>query len=207
MKGFYEPFHAQIEAAADLSREETHGVRELGTDPQTGRPVSVRFGRYGAFAQIGHKDDEEKPIFASLRDGQDIETIALEEALDLFKMPRIVGESDAFGIVKANYGRFGPYIQYGQKYVSLKADTPEEITLEKAQILIAAKEKADAERIIKTFENSAIQILNGRFGPYIWNGKKKGKGQKNITIKKIFGDKNPADLSLEECEKAIAARW
>jgi DNA topoisomerase-1 len=121
-------------------------------------------------------------------------------------MPRTVGETDNFGTIKANYGRFGPYIQYGKKYVSLKEDTPEEVTLEKALELIAAKEKFDAERIIKTFDDSEIQVLNGRFGPYIWNGKKKGKGQKNITIKKVFGDKDPADLTLEECKKAVSGK-
>ncbi len=206
VKNFYEPFHQKIEDAADISREETHGMRELGTDPKSGKPVSVRFGRYGAFAQIGHKDDEEKPVFASLRGSLDIESITLNEALELFNMPRTVGETDNFGTIKANYGRFGPYIQYGKKYVSLKEDTPEEVTLEKALELIAAKEKFDAERIIKTFDDSEIQVLNGRFGPYIWNGKKKGKGQKNITIKKVFGDKDPADLTLEECKKAVSGK-
>lgn len=206
VKNFYTPFHQKIEDAADISREETHGMRELGTDLKSGKPVSVRFGRYGAFAQIGHKDDEDKPIFASLRGSLDIESITLDEALELFNMPRTVGETDDFGIIKANYGRFGPYIQYGKKYVSLKEDTPEEVSLEKALELIAAKEKFDAERIIKTFNDSDIQVLNGRFGPYIWNGKKKGKGQKNITIKKVFGDKDPADLTLEECKKAVSGK-
>ncbi len=204
VRNFYEPFHAKIEAATGISREETHGVRELGTDPKTDKPVSVRFGRYGAFAQIGHKDDENKPVFASLRGSLDIETITLNEALELFNMPRIVGETDDFGVIKANYGRFGPYIQYGKKYLSLKEHTPEEISLETALELIVEKEKFDAKRIIKTFDGSEIQVLNGRFGPYIWNGKRKGKGQKNITITKVFGDKEPNDLSLEECKKAIA---
>ena len=206
VKNFYEPFHAQIEAAADISREETHGMRELGEDPKSGKPVSVRFGRYGAFAQIGHKDDEDKPTFAALRGVLDIETITLEEALELFNMPRTVGETDDFGLIKANYGRFGPYIQYGKKYESLKEHTPEDVDLATALELIAAKEKFDAERIIKIFDDSEIQVLNGRFGPYIWNGKKRGKGQKNITIKKIFGDKEPADLTLEECKKAISGK-
>ena len=206
VKDFYEPFHQQIELAKDISREETHGMRELGVDPKSGKPVSVRFGRYGAFAQIGHKDDEEKPTFASLRTGHDIESINLDEALDLFNMPRTVGETEDGQTIKANYGRFGPYIQYGKKYVSLKEDTPEEVTLETALVLIAAKEKYDAERIIKTFEDSEIQVLNGRFGPYIWNGKKRGKGQKNITISKLFGDKEPSELTLEECKKAISGK-
>ena len=206
VKDFYTPFHEQIEVAKDISRDETHGKRVLGHDSKSGKPVSVRFGRYGAFAQIGQQDDEEKPTFASLRRGQDIENITLEEALELFNMPRNVGETADGTKVKANYGRFGPYVQYGNKYVSLKEHTPEEVTIEDALLLIAAKEKFDAERIIKKFDDSEIQILNGRFGPYIWNGKKRGKGQKNITIKKLFGDKDPSELSLEECVKAISGK-
>ena len=203
IRDFYEPFHTQIERAKDISRDETHGKRDLGEDPVSGKPVSVRFGRYGAFAQIGHQEDEEKPTFASLRTGQDIENITLAEAIELFKMPRKVGETSDGETIKANYGRFGPYVQYGKKYVSLKEISPEEVTLEEALELIAVKEKLDAERIIKVFEGSEIQVLNGRFGPYIWNGKKRGKGQKNVTVLKVFGDKAPADLTLEECKKAI----
>ena len=206
VRNFYDPFHEQIELAKDVSRDETHGKRELGEDPATGKTVSVRFGRYGPFAQIGHQDDEEKPTFASLRKGQDIEAITLIEALELFKMPRTLGETDDGETVKANYGRFGPYIQYGKKYASLKDVSPEEVTLETALELIAAKEKFDAERIIKVFDDSDIQILNGRFGPYIWNGKKRGKGQKNVTVEKVFGDKAPIDLTLEECKKAIEGK-
>jgi len=206
IRNFYEPFHEQIELAKDISRDETHGKRDLGEDPVSGKPVSVRFGRYGAYAQIGTQDDEEKPTFASLRTGQDIENISLDEAIELFKMPRTVGETDGGEVIKANYGRFGPYIQYGKKYVSLKEVSPEEVSLETALELIAAKEKYDAERIIKVFEDSEIQVLNGRFGPYIWNGKKRGKGQKNVTVQKVFGDKEPADLSLEECKKAIEGK-
>ncbi len=206
IRNFYEPFHEQIELAKDISRDETHGKRDLGEDPASGKPVSVRFGRYGAYAQIGTQDDEEKPTFASLRTGQDIEKISLAEALELFKMPRTVGETVNGEVIKANYGRFGPYIQYGKKYVSLKDVSPEEVSLETALELIAAKEKLDAERIIKVFEDSEIQVLNGRFGPYIWNGKKRGKGQKNVTVQKVFGDKEPADLTLEECKKAIEGK-
>ena len=206
IRNFYDPFHKQIELAKDISRDETHGKRDLGEDPVSGKNVSVRFGRYGAFAQIGHKDDEEKPTFASLRTGQDIENITLAEAIELFKMPRTIGETDDGEIIKANYGRFGPYIQYGKKYVSLKEVSPEEVTLETALELIIAKEKFDAERIIKVFDDSDIQVLNGRFGPYIWNGKKRGKGQKNVTVQKVFGDKAPIDLTLEECKKAIEGK-
>ena len=206
IRDFYDPFHKQIELAKDISRDETHGKRDLGEDPASGKNVSVRFGRYGAFAQIGHQDDEEKPTFASLRTGQDIENITLAEAIELFKMPRTIGETEDGEIIKANYGRFGPYIQYGKKYVSLKEVSPEEVTLETALELIIAKEKFNAERLIKAFDDSDIQVLNGRFGPYIWNGKKRGKGQKNVTVQKVFGDKAPIDLTLEECKKAIEGK-
>ena len=206
IRDFYDPFHKQIELAKDISRDETHGKRDLGEDPVSGKNVSVRFGRYGAFAQIGHQDDEEKPTFASLRTGQDIENITLAEAIELFKMPRTIGETEDGEIIKANYGRFGPYIQYGKKYVSLKEVSPEEVTLENALELIIAKENFDAERLIKAFDDSNIQVLNGRFGPYIWNGKKRGKGQKNVTVQKVFGDKAPIDLTLEECKKAIEGK-
>ena len=203
IKEFYTPFHKQVSSAKALSREQTHQAKMLGNDPKTGRPVSTRLGRYGAFVQIGNKDDAEKPLFASLKAGQNIETITLEVALELFKMPRIVGKTKDDKTIKANYGRFGSYIQYGTKYVSLGKHSPEKVTLETARELIAEKEAKDAKRIIKTFTNSDIQVLNGRFGPYISNGKKKGKGQKNITIKKVLGDVNPADLSLKDCESAL----
>jgi DNA topoisomerase-1 len=204
---FYKVFHAKIEKSEEISREEAHNTRVLGNDPKTGKPISVRFGRYGPFAQIGDKDDEQAPVFASLKPHQDTETITLEEALELFKMPRVVGEHPEFGVIKANYGRFGPYIQYGKKYVSLKEISPEEVSLDEALVLIAAKEEFDAQRVIKTFEESEIEVLNGRFGPYIWNGKKRGKGQKNITIKKIFGEtQDPKTLTLKQCQDAISGK-
>jgi DNA topoisomerase-1 len=204
---FYKVFHTKIEKSEEISREEAHNTRVLGNDPKTGKPISVRFGRYGPFAQIGDKDDEQAPVFASLKPHQDTETITLDEALELFKMPRVVGEHPEFGVIKANYGRFGPYIQYGKKYVSLKEISPEEVSLDEALVLIAAKEEFDAQRVIKTFEESEIEVLNGRFGPYIWNGKKRGKGQKNITIKKIFGEtQDPKTLTLKQCQDAISGK-
>lgn len=206
VKEFYKDFHPKIGEALEAPREETHNERELGIDSESGKLITVRFGRYGAFAQIGSRDDEEKPKFASLKKQQNIETITLEEVLELFKMPRVVGETNNGETIRANYGRFGPYLHYGKKYVSLKDISPETVTLEEALELITQKEKFDAERIIKTFKDSDIQILNGRFGPYIWNGLKKGKGQKNITIKKIFADKDPKTLTLNECKKAISGK-
>jgi DNA topoisomerase-1 len=189
-----------------LSREETQQARDLGKDPKTGKPISVKFGRYGAYAQIGDKEDEEKPTFAPLKKDQSIETITLEQVIELFKLPRLVGKTKDGEVIKANYGRFGPYVQYGKKFVSLKETIPEDVTLEEALILIAAKEKADAERVIQTFEGSDIQVLNGRYGPYIWNGLKKGKGQKNITIKKVFGDLEPKELTLQQCKDAVSGK-
>lgn len=206
IREFYDPFHEQINSVKDLSRDDIHNKRELGVDPSSGRIITASFGRYGAYVQIGNKEDEEKPKFASLKDNQNIDNITIEEALELFKMPRKVGKTADGEIIKANYGPFGPYIQYGKNYVSLKEISPEDIDLQNALELIAAKKKADAERLIKSFEGSDIQILNGRFGAYIWNGKKRGKGQKNITIKKFFGDKAPAELTLEDCEKAISGK-
>lgn len=203
---FYQPFHEKITQAADIPREELNHSRLIGTDPKSGKPITVRLGRYGPFAQIGDKEDEEKPTFASLKKDQHLDKITLEEALELFKMPRVVGENEEFGIIKANYGRFGPYVQYGKKYVSLKEISPEEVDLATALELIAAKEAFDATRVIQTFKDSGIEVLNGRFGPYIWNGKKRGKGQKNITVKKVFGTKDPKDLSLKECENAISGK-
>jgi DNA topoisomerase-1 len=207
LEKFYKEFHPKIELAMELSRDEIHKVRELGIDPKSSKPITARFGKYGAYVQIGNKEDEEKPTFSAIRGELSIETITLDEALELFKMPRTVGEDEKFGKIKANYGRFGPYIQYGKKYVSLKEVTPEKVSLQEALELIVIKEELDAKRVIKTFDDSDIQVLNGRFGPYIWNGKKKGKGQKNITIKKIFGEKKkPIDLTLKQCEDAISGK-
>ena len=228
---FYEKFHPKIDKAMELSREEVNKVTKLGIDPKTNKPVTARFGRYGPYVQIGEKEDEEKPAIAGIRGELSIETITLDEALELFKMPRLVGEDEKFGKIKANYGRFGPYVEYSKKeasapaktktkskakakketlkkkYVSLKEISPEEVNLEQALELILIKEEFDAKRVIKTFEDSEIQVLNGRFGPYIWNGKKKGKGQKNITIKKIFGEKKePKELTLKQCEDAISGK-
>lgn len=179
--------------------------RELGVDPKTGLLTIVRIGRNGPVAQLGSKGDKKKPKYATIRKGSNIETITLEEALKLFELPRTLGEGVNSEVIRANYGRFGPYLQYGDKYVQLKDenDTPEGISLERALDLIAAKEKADAEKIIKVFEGSEIQILNSHRGPNIWNGIK-GKGKKNITIAKFFGDKKPGELTLSECKKAIS---
>ena len=172
------------------------GERALGVDAKTGKPIIARIGRFGPMVQIGEQDDEEKPRFASLTKGQNINSITLEEALDLFKMPRILGTYEDID-VKANIGRFGPYVQHQKMFVSIpKEEDVMNIGLERAIELIEAKRLADANRLIKKFdEDTDIQILNGRWGPYIKSGKK------NFKIPKDLED--PSKLSLEEVKHII----
>jgi DNA topoisomerase-1 len=190
---FYIPFHATVLAAADISRQEAAGARELGNDPKTGKPVIARLGRYGPMLQLGSADDEEKPRFAPLPAGRRLDEVTLEEALELFKLPRIVGQTKDGQDIKANLGRFGPYIQWGKTYASIKPDDPFTITLERALELIDAKEVADKEKFINQFD-SGIQVLNGRYGPYITDGKKNAK---------IPKDTDPAKLTEKECKELL----
>ena len=198
MKDFWKPFIEQVQDKEEnVSRSEVAQARVLGTDPKSGKEVSVRIGRYGPYAQIGTKDDEDKPKFAGLRPGQKLDSITIEEALELFKLPRILGETEEGEEVAASVGRFGPYIRYGSKFVSLKKeDDPYTVTLERALELVAEKKKADAEKQIKIFDEEGISILNGRYGPYVTDGKKNAK---------IPKDKEPAKLSLEESLELLAA--
>jgi DNA topoisomerase I len=195
---FWQPFQQLVEyTETSVTREQASQARVLGNDPKSGRPISVRMGRYGAFVQIGTKDDEEKPKFAGLRPGQKMDYITLDEALDLFKLPRELGETPDGEAVSANIGRFGPYVRYSNKFVSIRdEDDPYTITLERALELIEEKKQADANRIISAFDGSEVQVLNGRFGPYVTNGSKNAK---------IPKDKEPAKLTLEECEALLAA--
>ena len=196
LKDFWQPFKQLVDDKKEsVTKAEASSSRVLGTDPKTDKPVSVRYGPYGPFAQIGTKDDEEKPRFASLRPGQKIETISFEEAMDLFKLPRDLGNTPDGEAVSAGIGRFGPFIKYGKKYVSLKEDDPHEIDLERALIVIAEKKKADAERIISDFPEHNIQVLKGRYGPYITDGSKNAK---------IPKEQDPTTLTLEQCLELIA---
>jgi DNA topoisomerase-1 len=177
------------------SRPKPPARASLGVDPKSGKPVSVRLGRYGPFAQIGTKDDEEKPSFASLRPTQSLHTISLEEALELFKLPRALGEDNGEKVT-VGVGRFGPFAKRGSTYASLKPeDDPYTIELERALFLIREKEEIAANRIIKQFEGTSVQVLNGRFGPYISDGEMNGK---------IPKDREPASLTLEECQALLA---
>jgi len=196
MKNFWEKFEKQIkEKEETVSRSEAIQARELGTDPKTGSPVTVRIGRYGPFAQIGTKDDEDKPKFAGLLPGQKLDSITLEEALALFKLPREMGETEEGEEIVVSAGRFGPYIRYGSKFVSLKEDDPYTVALERCLELIAAKKIEDAEKQINIFEEEGISVLNGRYGPYVTDG------NKNVKVPK---DVEPADLTVEDCQKMIA---
>jgi len=197
IKKFYDPFHKKVEATIDQA-ERASGERVLGTDPKSGREILVRIGRFGPMAQIGRTDDEEKPKFASLLKTQSIETITLEDALVLFKLPRVIGSHNGKEISSA-IGRFGPYVKYENSFASIPKDSDEtvfSITLEQAIELIEAKLKFDREKSIKTFDDAPeIQVLNGRYGPYIKSGRK------NFKIPK---DKEPKDLTLEECKEIIS---
>jgi DNA topoisomerase-1 len=153
-------------------------------------------GRFGPFVQIGTKDDEEKPRFAGLRPGQKMDTINLADAMDLFQLPRTLGVTADGETMVTNVGRFGPYIKYGSKYVSLKEDDPYTVTHERGLEVIRLKQEADANRLILDFPDDGIQVLNGRYGPYITDKKKNAK---------IPKDREPKSLTLEECKALIAA--
>ncbi|WP_435103137.1 DNA topoisomerase I [Arhodomonas sp. AD133] len=196
LREFWNPFRERVEEKANVSRAEVMQARELGTDPKSGRPVQARLGRYGPFVQIGTRDDEEKPRFASLRQGQSIETITLDEALALFQLPRDLGETPEGEELQVNIGRFGPYVRFGSKFASLKKDDdPYTITRERALELVAEKKENEAKRTIKEFPEDGIRVLRGRFGPYITNGKKNAK---------IPKDREPAELTVDECRELIA---
>jgi len=196
---FYESFHKDVENTIQTADKAT-GERDLGVHPENGQKISVRIGRYGPFVQVGENasDDNKdyKPLYASLRTGQSIETISLEEALELFKLPKSVGEFEG-KVMKVAIGRFGPYISHNSAFVSLpKEIDPLDVTEEQAIELILAKRKKDAERLIKSFdEDPTVKILNGRWGPYIEFGKQNVKIPKDVT--------DPTTLTFEQC-KALA---
>src|SRR5690606_34106571 len=164
MEQFWKQFKATVdEKSESVDRSEATGARELGTDPKTGNPVSVRLGRYGPYAQLGTADDEEKPTCPSLRPGQSMHTITLDDAIDLFRLPRKLGESNGEE-VSVGIGRFGPFAKRGSVYASLKKeDDPYTIDLERAVFLVEEKEEIARNRIIKSFDGSDIQVLNGRY--------------------------------------------
>ena len=192
---FYKLFHPVVESALALRLEHKVGERVLGTDPKSGRPVSVKIGRFGPLVQIGTPEDTEKPLFASLLKGQSMSTITLEEALKLFDLPRTLGDFEGKTVV-VGIGRFGPYIRHVGKYVSLpKEFTPQGVSLEDAIILIQQKREQESQRLIKKFdEDDELELLNGRFGPYIAYKKKNYKLPKGSE---------PASLTFADCMKIV----
>ena len=193
---FYDVFHPEVERANEMRLEHKVGERVLGTDPASGKPVSVKIGRFGPVVQIGESTDEEKPRFASLRKDQSVFDITLEDALKLFELPRSLGEFEDADVSVA-VGRFGPYVKHAGKFVSLpKGVSPMEITLDEAVELIRAKREADSKKVVKLFEEDPeLQILNGRYGVYISYKKSNYKIPKTVT--------DPAALTIEECRKII----
>jgi len=200
LERFWQPLRERItEKEESVTREEAIQARYLGDDPKTGRPISARMGRYGPLVQMGTRDDEEKPRFAGLRPGQKLDTISLDEAIALFQLPRDLGTADEGEPMQASIGRFGPYVRFGDRFVSLRGDDdPYSITPERARELVREKKVADANRIINTFDGddgTRVQVLNGRYGPYITDG------SKNASVPK---DVEPASLTLERCRRILA---
>ena len=192
---FYKDFHKTIEESSSKKTERKAGERLLGNDPKTGKPVYVKIGRFGVVAQMGDATDNDKPTFASLKAEQSLETITLEEALDLFKLPRVLGNLDGKE-VKVAVGRFGPYIAYNGAFCSLpKTFDPLSVTLEEAEELLKAKQEAEANKVVKTFtEDPSMQLLNGRYGIYLCKDKTNYKLPKDCT---------PEALTYEDCVKII----
>ena len=205
LEKFYAPFHALIEQSGNIDRRTVGANREVGIDPKSGKPIIARFGRFGPMLQLGSSDDKaDKPQFAPLPKGAKIETVTLEQALRAFELPRLVGQTEDGQDIKANVSRFGPYIQIGKLYVSLKDIDPREVTQEQARELYAAKLKAEAEKNIADF-GGGIKVLNGRFGPYVTDGNKNAKIPKDTDPKTITRDQ-AVELLANAPQKRSARR-
>lgn len=190
---FYSNFHPLIEKSADVSRIETSQARELGVDPVTNKPILARYGRFGPMLQKGDTEGDEKPVFAPLPEGTTLMTVTFEDALEMFKLPRIVGTTEKGEPIKANIGRFGPYIQVGKLYVSIKPLDPLTISEEEAIKLYKEKLEQEAKKHIQQFD-SGISVINGPYGPYLTDGKK------NVRIPK---SQNPAQLTEAQCKEML----
>ncbi len=203
LKKFWSPFKETVDHIEEnVSRADVAQSRHIGTDEATGKPISVRMGPYGPFVQIGDKDDEDKPRFASLRPGQKMADITIDDVYFLLQLPRDLGETPEGEALSTNYGRFGPYVKYASKFVSINKEykdkdiDPYNITFEQAMELVKAKKEFDANKHIKNFPGTDIEVLNGRWGPYITDGLKNAK---------IPKDKEPTSLTQKECEELLAA--
>ena len=195
LEEFWLPFSELVENKEQtVSRDQVNKPRLLGKDPKTGKDVTVKLGKYGPFVQIGHRDDEEKPKFAGLRPGQKMGTIALEEALILFKLPRKLGQTPEGEPVQANIGRFGPYVKFGSKFASIRDADPYTITLDEALVFIEKKKEADAKALIREWTDEGIILKRGRWGPFVTDG------SRNVRIPKEMDAEN---LTLEDCLKLL----
>ena len=208
LTSFYTPFHELIAKSGGIDRSKVGANREVGIDPKSGKPIFARFGRFGPMLQLGSQEDTEKPQFAPLPKGAKIETVSLEQAIEAFKLPRLVGQTADGQDIRANVGRFGPFIQIGTKtkttkplYVSLKEDDPHTITLEKALELYEDKLKSEAEKNIADF-GDGVKVLNGRFGPYITDGTKNAKIPKDTDPKTITHEQAKQLLAEAPAKKA-----
>jgi len=201
LRAFYTPFHKMVEESAGVSRAEATQTRHIGDDPKSGLPIFARFGRFGPMLQKGEQSDDPKPSFAPLPTGSRIETVTLEQALEMFKLPRLVGETEDGKEIKANIGRFGPYIVVDKTFVSIKPHDPHTITLDEARQLYTDKVKIDAEKNIADF-GDGIKVLNGRFGPYITDGKKNAKIPKGTEPKDITHEQAKELLDKAPAKKA-----
>ena len=206
LKSFYEPFHELIVKSGGIDRSTVGASREIGNDPKTGKPIIARFGRFGPMLQLGDTEDKEnKPEFAPLPAGTRIETVTLEQALHAFKLPRLVGQTKEGLDIKANVGRFGPYIQVGKLFVSIRPEDPHTISLEKALELYEAKLKAEAEKNIADF-GDGVKVLNGRYGPYVTDGSKNAKIPKDTDPKTVTHEQAKELLAAAPAKKGRARR-
>ena len=205
LKHFYGPFHKLVEDSAGVSRAEVAQARVLGIDPKSKKPITARFGRYGPMLQRGDADDEDKPTFAPLPAGTNLNNVTLEQALEMFKLPRVVGTTSEGEEIKANIGRFGPYIQVGKTFVSIKPHDPLTISEAEARDLYAKKLEQIANKNIAEFP-SGIKILNGPYGPYITDGKKNARIPKDTDPKKLTEKDAKAMLDAAPAKKAFRRR-
>jgi DNA topoisomerase-1 len=204
LEEFYGPFHKLIEKSGDIDRASVAQARKVGIDPKSGKPILARFGKYGPMIQLGETESEEKPQFASLPKGTTIENVTLEQALEMFKLPRTVGKTESGEEIKANIGRFGPYIQVGKAYVSLKEDDPLTIDEAKARVLYAEKQQKDADKYINTW--GKIQVINGPYGPYITDGKKNAKIPKEAKAENLTKEQAMELLAQAPAKKSFRRR-
>ena len=194
---FWKPFIKEVQhVQKNVTREEVAESREIGKDPVSGKPIAVRMGAYGPFVQQGTRDDPDKPRFASLLPGQHMDDVTLADALKLLSLPRDLGHAPDGTPIGVGRGQYGPYVKYGAKYASIKEDDPFTVDLARAIEIVEAKIQADRERTILDFPDAGIQVLKGRYGPYVTDRKKNAKAPK---------DRDPASLSLEECKALLAA--